>query len=185
MSNKVVTFSGHNTMSDKERISAFMDGELSRHEHDELLTQTISNDELQSSWQLNHLIRDAMQNHLPEQFEYPLSTRVAAEIDKEPTILAPANIRHRWMQPVIGIAVAASVASIALLGLYTNQAEQGATPVLAQKQIMTQKQMNVAQQQSKPEEYDTYLANHAEFSTGNRMQSFMPYARVVGYEQNK
>ena len=165
-----------------------MDGETTAQETGQAISALLRDQDLRAKWEMDHLIRDTLQNHMSENYDADFSKRVAADIEKEPAIFAPGNIKQKWIQPVIGMAMAASVAALALLTVYVNQPDQGAAPVtMAQQQIIKPQQAITVADEKKIElnELDAYLANHTEFSTGNRVQGFVPYVRVVGYGENE
>ncbi len=173
---------------DIETLSAAMDDELTTHELESFVSSMLRDERLKLSWQSSHLIRDTLQNHLPQQIDLSFSQRVSAAIEHEPVIFAPANLKRSWIKPVMGFAMAATVASVALLGMYVSQTEQASTTVIAQQTLMPKQEITSVASSDKKQEFkdlDTYLANHAEFSTGNRVQGFMPYVRVVGYGSEK
>jgi len=65
----------------KEKLSAFMDGET----FDNELVGTLSKDkELQKSWESYHLIRDALRGDTGEVLHFDISARVAAALENEP-----------------------------------------------------------------------------------------------------
>jgi len=64
----------------KEKLSAFMDGET----FDNELVGTLSKDkELQKSWESYHLIRDALRGDTGEVLHFDISARVAAALENE------------------------------------------------------------------------------------------------------
>lgn len=65
----------------KEKLSAFMDGET----FDNELVGALSKDkELQKSWESYHLIRDTLRGDVGEVLHFDISARVAAALENEP-----------------------------------------------------------------------------------------------------
>src|SRR5919204_1296394 len=98
----------------KEKISALMDGELegtAAHEALELLRRDAHAAE---TWRLYHVVSDAMHAHraLSDGFTARVSARLAAE----PTVLAPSGLPGRTPVQRFALALAASVAAVALVG---------------------------------------------------------------------
>ena len=105
----------------KEQISAMVDGELDGDFHSACndLLQTPS---LKACWARYHLIKDSLQQNLPEAVDTGLAARISASIQNEPTILAPRPAsKNAILKPLAGFAIAASVAAMAILGIQQNR----------------------------------------------------------------
>jgi sigma-E factor negative regulatory protein RseA len=101
----------------KDKLSAFLDGELDDAEHASLLNATKKNDELMYAWQHYHLIGDAMRAQL--MLDVQFQQRVMQKISDEPTVLAPALNQTHAQEPSnkrlprqVWWSVAASVAAV-------------------------------------------------------------------------
>jgi sigma-E factor negative regulatory protein RseA len=112
----------------KMQISAFIDGELPENES-ELLLRRLSQDgamrqQVAQYLSIGRLIR--REQEVPGMGE--LRNRIAAALGEEPVEAAPAPepSRRRYLKPAAGVAVAASVAVAALIGL--RQAELPEAP---------------------------------------------------------
>ncbi|MCW8888625.1 MAG: sigma-E factor negative regulatory protein [Gammaproteobacteria bacterium] len=189
---------------DAESISALVDGELTSAEVTEQIPSLLSGGREREQWQNYHLMRDVLQQQLPHQHNPDFSQRVMQQLENEPTILAPKRKNRTLSQQMIGVGLAASVAAVALLSSYVindPNGEQSAQMVAdaqsGQKvQVRSQDLVEVDQWKRAPElaqvkqdpdleQFSSYLANHAASSAGSRNQGFMPYARVVGYSNEK
>lgn len=98
-----------------EHLSSLMDGELSR-EAGTFLTRRLFSDETScEKWERYHLIRDCIRQPGSKQMVTGLSVRMSSSLDAEevPTVSAWRN--HRWLKPVSGLAIAASVAMVAIV----------------------------------------------------------------------
>jgi sigma-E factor negative regulatory protein RseA len=103
-----------------EHISSLMDGELSR-ETGMFLTRRLSADkELAGTWQRYHLIRDCMRRPGNQMPMVDLSSRMQDALSGED---APVSGRqpNRWLRPVGGLAIAASVALMAIVAVGPGQ----------------------------------------------------------------
>jgi len=112
-------------------ISALMDDELPPDARDELYQTLKSDTDLIGKWSRYHVIRDALNNQLPEHLHLDLADRVREAIDAEPTHFLPQKrsapsttetstsspaapaARPAWFMPA---AAAATVAAVAILG---------------------------------------------------------------------
>jgi sigma-E factor negative regulatory protein RseA len=109
----------------RENLSSLMDGELDRRGRRFLLRRLAGDEELKSSWARMHTVRACL--HQETLAAQDLVSRVADALDAEP---APAAGRMvRWLRPVAGTAIAASVAVAAIVGINASLLEQSAAPV--------------------------------------------------------
>jgi len=118
-----------------ERISALVDGELDEQEHQASVDKLLAHSENRKAWGRYHLIGDTLKRSLPKGMDHDFSSRVMAALDNEPTVLAPpAPAKPSWGQRVAGLAVAASVTAVAILGVQFMYQQDGQTltPQMAQ-----------------------------------------------------
>ncbi|AZQ09556.1 RseA family anti-sigma factor [Shewanella khirikhana] len=120
----------------QEWVSASVDGETDRQTLAELAADTDS----RAQWQRYHLIGDAMRGDMPESLHLDLSSRIAAALEDEPTILAPQTETMEDAQPrkatvvpfmrQIGqYGIAAAVALMAVVGVQNYQAADETQPM--------------------------------------------------------
>lgn len=122
-----------------EHISALMDGELAGSDAHPLITQLQRDTALRGTWGRYHLIRAALRDHLPDTLELNVARKVMAALAAEPTVLAPRGVmlqaRLKRLAPVLkqvsGLAVAATVTAVAILGVQTNGPEVMPTAQIA------------------------------------------------------
>jgi len=98
-----------------EHLSSLMDGELSSEAGLFLTRRLFSDDEMCETWERYHLIRDCIRQPGSKQMVTGLSTKLRASLAAEevPTVSAWRN--NRWLKPVSGLAIAASVALVAIV----------------------------------------------------------------------
>ncbi|QIZ77503.1 sigma-E factor negative regulatory protein [Ferrimonas lipolytica] len=126
-------------MSDiKEHLSNYVDG----NEHDGMLDQIMSDPELRQRWQNYHLVGDVIRNEVPAQINFDIAGQVAAQLELEPTVLAPKPSKQRFAMPAKVVqlskqfgqyAIAAGVAAVAVVGVQQYGAQNSAvnpSPVL-------------------------------------------------------
>ena len=187
-----------------ERLSALVDGELNGAEYGQALDAINLSPELRQRWMRYHTASDALKNSLPTALLKPdFSSRVMQAIDAEPTILAPRNITRKinpLVKQVAGLAIAASVTAVAVLGVQTWRLEPVAEPIATVVQVtppvadlirpvvattttastntMTVDADSSALPPHVQSQINQYLLNHQNSLAAQRM---LPYARIVGY----
>ena len=98
-----------------ENLSALMDGELSR-ETSLFVTRRLSTDEaLGASWERYHLIRDCIRQPGSKQVVTGLQARISASLAADSAPVSRGLGGTRWLKPVSGLAIAASVAVMAII----------------------------------------------------------------------
>lgn len=185
-----------------EQISALVDGELSPEEIKAQIPSLLSEGREREQWQNYHLMRDVLQQQLPQEHNSAFTQSVMKQLESEPTVLAPKKTGRTFSQQLVGVGLAASVAAVALLSTYVMNIPDGEQSVqmVAQTSPKVEKRSSelvkvdqwkrapeLAQAKDDPDlkQFSSYLANHAASSAGSRNQGFMPYARVVGYSNEK
>lgn len=168
-----------------EELSALVDGELEESEIRNCLDQMEEDSELASRWQRYHLIGDAMRSNMPPQLDVDLTAHVRAAIADEPTVLVPraksnrAAHRNGWRY-VAGMAVAASVAAIAVITIQPSSGPEGigaASLQTAQQSVPNSPPPAVMSVSSAPRaSIASYLINHNEYAGRHGM---LPYVRIV------
>lgn len=97
-----------------EQMSALLDGELDRDAQDRAVSRlTEGDDEILDRFGRYRMIGDILRGEtaaVPDS----VAMRVHQALLDEPTILSPRPSRSRWLKPVAGLAVAASVAVVAV-----------------------------------------------------------------------
>lgn len=128
------------------QLSAMFDDELPAPEC-ELLARRLARDEvMKSRWGRYAAIGAAIRSESSLRLDTKLANRVSAAIAAEPPLVADPVVSggdfatskvRRWLQPVAGVALAASVAAVAILGLRAlSPLEQ--SPIVAQNSEPTE-----------------------------------------------
>ena len=193
----------------KERMSALVDGELEVRAACETIDVLLENDELQLHWSRYHVVRDVLRHKIFPDAGSDLRERVRNGLTKEPAHFPPRHLRAtRWrrtLKPVAGLAVAASVAVVAILAVRSQgllpeqpQAEKAqatqvagnaAAPVIPVSAVMHQQNQPLPLKRlqwntTEPaiaNRLNGYLVNHSE-QLGGPIRGLHPYARIVGYD---
>ena len=177
------------TTENREWLSALADNELHGRELQRGLDALLQDPALRQRWAHYHAIHEAMHGGSSLELGSRLQQRVSAALAQEPTVLAPRRKPQGWVRQAAGLAVAASVTGVAILGIqHLNQdpAAPGIVPTLVASQNQA---VNVAQAESPsaPREWQysdqlaPYLVNHNEYSSSTNMHGMLPYVRIVGH----
>jgi sigma-E factor negative regulatory protein RseA len=187
-------------MKDKlnEQLSALVDDELTGSERELLIRQIGRDPDLRQRLSRYQLISDAMQNHLPQRVDPAFSRRVHAALRQEPAGHGKgqtAGITARWLRPVAGAAVAASVAVVAVTALQTGRDETVLRPaavatapaergyIRAQDGALAAAPVSGSGIDSS--QLDVYLVNHNEYAASRGMRGMLPYVRIVGHDMKR
>lgn len=169
-----------------EKVSALIDGELDEHEMGQQLSLLKQNDSAQESWQIFHLIGDAMRGD--SRMSPDFGRRFAERLALEPTILAPKRrvVRHvakHVMSIAASLAAVSVVAWVAFSGNPLNTPQAPATAQLAAPTqlattapVVSASQLPNVNSQGKMNEY---LLAHQGFSPSTAIQGVVPYIRTV------
>lgn len=188
-----------------EMISALMDGEAD-HASDRAIDALARDPALRGMWGRFHLISDCLKNDVGSHFDCGLADRIERALSDEPTVLAPdAWLRHRILKPVAGLAIAASVAALAVISVQQTRteapvpaagqqvAQQTAdSPLQAYHQFTlasdheasTSPQVRLTSVRSDPR-LNSYLVNHTEYRSHGAVQGMFPYVRIVAHESDE
>lgn len=183
----------------REQLSALVDDELT-HETSSVIDSLLEDDEAKKTWERYHLIGNSLRGHLPEYYENT-ADRVSVAIASEPTILAPRKKSSVLMKPVMGFAIAASVAAVAIFNVQqAKQPPETGQPVIAQasiatnqpslaasianSQLVTQKKAQAQIYQAVNVDYrlNRYLVNYNEYRANTGVSGMPPHVRMVANE---
>ncbi len=189
-----------------EKLSALMDGELDSAD----CPDTFGNKSLTRIWRRYHIISDIMHHRTPIHTHSSLSDSISQAIQDEPTVFAPSpRSRTAIIKPIAGLAVAASVAAIAILGIQNyqlkNNAVDGQTiqielvssttapleygvPVAPRNATIsdsTATAIPVQLQIPADSRISRYILNHSEYQSNIGVQGMTPRIRLVATESNE
>jgi sigma-E factor negative regulatory protein RseA len=110
-----------------------------------------------------------------------------AAIDTEPAYHAHAGAWRRFARPVTGVAVAASVALVAVMALQNldpeaaSPAPQVASAVSPQNGVVPVQEVWDRQPPPENSRLNGYLVQHNEYAASSGVQGVLPYVRIVGH----
>jgi sigma-E factor negative regulatory protein RseA len=162
------------------KISEWMDGELTAHETRQQVDRLKEDAELRHGWDTFHLIGDVLRGEhaLSLNFAHRLATRLAGE----PTVLAPRPPAVR-RYTTYALSAAASLSAVALVGWLAFFNPLAPQPEIAQSKIAPVPEASPAEPllASVPSDgtMNEYLIAHQEFSPSTEIQGLAPYIRGV------
>lgn len=182
-----------------EHLSSLMDGELSR-ETGLFMTRRLSSDEaLCETWERYHLIRDCIRQPGSKQIVTGLCVKINAslEAEKAPPV-SPAS-RNRWLKPLSGLAIAASVAMVAIV---VTAPQPGGLPEAGEAAALTtvnqpfvspntlplaptsQAVSYASAQQKNSNRLNAYLLRHNQMARTAGRQGFVSFVPIVATPAN-
>ena len=178
--------------SEREGLSALLDGECSGHEAAAFARRWRGDVQLQHDWDTYHLIGDALRSEdlcragRNDHFMAALRKQLAAE----PVVLAPARWstrvhRARWMRPVSAAAGVVAVAGSVWL-LPVRPSFQNAPALVATPAVQRSASTAASGPDARPRagEWNRYLAAHQQFPSGAAVVPVSGYLRQAEHESN-
>ncbi len=189
-----------------EQISGLLDGDFEPGAEELLLRRLAADPGLRERWGRYALIRDAVSGHLPERVDPGFAARVMAAVEAGPEPATGAAVGHRslraglpasWWRPVAGLAVAASVAAAALVGVSRLELREdgGQAPRLAavdvpadvpasSRPVAAGTRWDLRRPQVAAR-LNAYLVNHTEYTAGSSPYGMLSYTRIAGYDARR
>lgn len=173
----------------KEQLSGFVDNELSEFEERRLLSAMSADPQLRETWERYHLIRAVMRNEIDFAAHPELADRVTSGLQgaggATPWIGRAAKVAGT-------LAIAASVAALTIVGLYTLNRPAGtstevATATKAPGTATTREASNgwTTERPDVEKALNNYLAEHNEYAGNTGVGGVMPSIRSVGYDNTR
>jgi sigma-E factor negative regulatory protein RseA len=185
----------------EQRLSSWLDGEITGPEADRLFTELAGDSDLHRTLGRYHLVSDHLRGEPINVSTLGIVDRVSAALENEPVVLAPRKRRPqgKMMRYLGGGAIAASVALVAVLSLNNDSSgplEEPTTVARAPvqtsvKQVAdaqlrtlaaTSADQQLADQQQVESQLDRILAEHSEYAGSGGMQGILPYTTFVSYD---
>lgn len=180
-------------MTDKllEQVSALADDELNPREADLLFARMERDGELRDAWERYHLIGETMRGAIARPHVANVASRVAAALEDDDAPAASRTVAaRRLLRPAAGVAVAASVAMLAVFTLkvppdYSSAdvvPDSGKAPVatpLVRAQAVDFSGVRSPELQN---QLRGYLLNHSEHSGSPRIRGVMPYVQIAAHD---
>ena len=177
-----------------EHLSSLMDGELSR-ETGLFLTRRLSaDDEMCETWERYHLIRDCIRQPGSKMVVSGLSVKFNASLDAEDVPTVTVRSYSRWIKPISGIAIAASVALMAIVvtapqpgevegpgenALSTAAVQPFVSPNVLPLTTVSQAVSFTPAQQNQSNRLNAYLLRHNQMARTAGRQGFVSFVPIV------
>jgi len=168
----------------KENISALLDGEGNDLERERALRALGTDPVLRGAWERYHLASAAIRRELDVMVSPGLADRLHERLQHE----AQENTGRRRLSPRVlkftaGLAIAASVATVAILNLpplispsAVSVARNASSPAVGKNTVADARQTPPEQQSA----LNLYLVQHGEFTPAAGMNGMLSYVRVLG-----
>lgn len=179
----------------KEQISAFVDGEVNDLERERILREIGRDPVLRGTWERYHLASTAMRRELDVVVSPGLADRIRDRLQHE----QPAPVRGKALGRFLfsrhalklgaGLAIAASVAAVAIISLQPvlTPTAQLAKVAPSRNNAPVSQLASSDSRQALPEQQqalNAYLVHHAEFTPAAGMNGILTYVPLVGRENN-
>lgn len=179
----------------EQQLSILMDDELERDEMERALNDLSGDRELRALWDRYHLIGDALRGEPLSRETMAVADRVRERLGDEPMVLPPRRRRipRRWLTPVAGSVLAASVALVALvsgpgwLGIGDPVPVQLAkeappAPTLYRDRTGTYWSLRQPEVESK---LNSFLVNHQAYAPASGMKGVRPHVTFASYDYGR
>lgn len=184
----------------KAQLSSLIDDELKRNEVPLLVRRLARDPEAVSQLGNYFMISDAIKRQLPEVVDVGLAERVRLALEDEPALQDGRRHGKRFLRPLAGLGVAASVAMIAL-SYWPNQdaVPDGAPNSLVAADSSSSVPVHAVSLQPEvspqpmsewnrldPEmqkRLQGYLVNHSEHASSGQLGGMLNYVRIAGQQQ--
>ena len=178
----------------REQLSALADDELDEVERPLLLGRLERDRGLREVLGRYHLISEVMRGAAGQTATLGVADRVKKLLEREAAPPASGQLKRgaliRW-KPVVGLAIAASVALVAILTVTSvrQSAVETVPPLASNQEVQPATNLSRGQWNRVEPHIDkrmaAYLVNHNEYAASRGVQGVMPYVRIVGYENNR
>lgn len=163
-----------------EQLSAFADGELPKAEAELLVARLCRDPGLAAVWARWHAASEVLRGGLPPRYPQELAARVQAALAADASHATAMD----WRKPLFGAALAAGVATLAILGVRSQLADPPGEIV-----PMTARSSGAAAGQAQLVGYDpalavklnSYVARHSGVS-GRRLPPVAPHVQVAAQD---
>lgn len=182
------------TANQNELLSALVDGELKGKELEQALDLLNTNEQARLQFQRYQITSDVLHGHISLKYKVDLTGRIATALVNEPAIVPVVKQKtfvipfpKQFWKQTIGLALAASVGALAVMGGMTQPQNQLIpittlasidVPVAPVMVSQTGNRWTVGEKEVE-DRLNTYLVNHNEYAGSPGVFS---YARVVSHD---
>ena len=200
-----------NESDSNKLLSEFVDDELRGPARDRIVDALYGSPELRRAWARYHLIGDAVRKVGPVPGADTIADNVSAALSEGQVVHLKPRSRRSGLHALSGLAIAAAVASVAILGIHSldgggaqlprvagdsRPAVSVAGSASATEDAPVSRVVSMAMQAAGTESdrlqwsgvapdaearLNVYLFNHNAYA-GNDLRGVLPYVRIVGYQ---
>jgi sigma-E factor negative regulatory protein RseA len=154
----------NNQVSKSERISALVDNETDAFETRRLIDELMKSGEDRARWARYHLIGDSLRGGMAQIAPADFLAGVQEGIAGDGPLDVPDTSaeRLRWLKPVAGVGVAATVAMVSLLGLQMVTGSGEEVPTVTVEVTPAPEPVETEMVTAPDPRFARYLENHAE-----------------------
>lgn len=152
-----------------QRISDLMDGELAASDREPAWKAVVADAESRQAWETYHLIGDCLRGEAVTRScsGGDSTARIFARLADEPTVLAPKRgaVEAIGSRTRVALAMAASVATLGVVGVIATRAPDSSLPQVAQQSVQqpVRQVANGAPVAASAPQVNDYLALHRQF----------------------
>jgi len=182
-----------NTEESREHISCLMDGEVNRETGRFLVRRLGADEELCATWARYHLVRDCMRHQDGGLASQHLAARIQRAIERESLPKSRRRDSRAWLRPAAGIAVAASVALMAIVAVGPGKnalpaggdalAERAEAPAFTSPQSLIpapqSEQVSLLGQSAGNSRMNAYLLRHYQATGSTGGKGFVSFVPIV------
>ncbi len=184
----------------RENLSSFMDGEVDKSAGSFLVRRLANDQVLRATWDRYHVIRDCLRQQDAGLVQEDLCSRVRQAIDLEDSHSVPASQPRSWAKSMAGVAIAASVAMLAIVTVGPGQqggpdssiqapalavqAEPFVSPNIGNVVPASQPVNLAGQSASEREKAKAYLLRHYQLTGEGAGQGFVALVPIVVTGEN-
>ena len=177
-----------------EHLSSLMDGEINKDTGRFIIRRLESDEEMRATWTRYHMVRDCMRHQEGNLSGSDFSRRVQQALEDDNAEIARPAFASRWLKPVAGVAIAASVALMAIVtvgpgpgavdGPPTNALvdaplESFVSPNSALSGSPVSQQASTAGRTSDRQKMNTYLLRHYQVTGSTGGKGFVTLVPIV------
>jgi len=178
----------------REHLSCLMDGEINRETGRFLVRRLGADRELRKTWARYHLLRDCLRHQEGELVADDLCGKVQQALAGEALQIAPRRFATAWLKPVAGVAVAASVALMAVFAVGPGQDPASTLPgevagspqaeaFVSPQNILSRspraQQASVMGGRGASQKMNSYLLRHYQVTGSTGGKGFVSYIPIV------
>lgn len=182
------------TEEQESQVSVLIDGELDARRAARLYDLVGREPELLAAWERYHLIGQAMRGERVEREARAVAEGVRRALEYEPTVVLSPTVRLARgvrLAPVAGAALAAGVAILAILAVPTPlrgpESEGWHGPANERYAHLENRQHRLwhPDRHDLADKLDLFLVSHQEAAPATGVKGMLPYATLVGYDNDR